>query len=317
MRTKISCALLAIIALSVAFMSCDRNEEPNDRGTFGELPNILQATIPCVLLAAEASPETAKNVRDDGLVSLKPPYTDWKANKSDPEPKISLQYAVMALCRQAGKQYDFTASLKNTDPICRRWVTPDIDDKPWEEAMEELLAPFDITYITRGNVIVLISAEDLDKVDQVVQGVASDSAHSDSPDIQPPRLHDEKTGDAVKYNIMIGLFISLVNIFAPVTIILMCIPLMRGEIGMNGWYGIRLPKAFKSEENWYKINRYGAQKLILWCKVNIVVGIFALVFALVFPPVSEKVLILLISAGPIVFICTIPLIEILLYARKL
>jgi hypothetical protein len=32
-------------------------------------------------------------------------------------------------------------------------------------------------------------------------------------------------------------------------------------------------KAFESEENWYKINRYGAQRFIIWSVAIIISGI--------------------------------------------
>ena len=82
---------------------------------------------------------------------------------------------------------------------------------------------------------------------------------------------------------------------------------------MNRLYGIWIPKAFKSEENWYKINRYGTRRLFFWSVVYIVIGILNLLL----PPIGGKTLVWFIGIGSIVYICTIPFIEILLYARKL
>jgi len=308
MRANMSCVKFAIIALSLAFASYGCDEEPQSNGIF--LP---RADTPYI---------SAKGVRDDGLVSLKPPYADWSTNKNDPKPRISLQYAAQALCLQAGKIYDFEASRRNTEPICRRWVSPDIDDKPWEEAMEELLAPFSITYIVRNNNVALIKPEDLEKLEREAQGVASDFAHSDSPNIQPTRL-DDAVGDlplsdasretAQMANInWLAIAAGLSNIFLGALIIAVSIPLLKGKIGMNYWYGIRIKKSYDSEENWFKINKYGAQRLILWSMVLIVTGILTLLI-----PISETGSFLLAIFGPLVFICTIPIIEILLYARKL
>jgi len=36
---------------------------------------------------------------------------------------------------------------------------------------------------------------------------------------------------------------------------LLCIPLARGKIGPNLFYGIRTRAAFASKENWYRINK--------------------------------------------------------------
>jgi SdpI/YfhL protein family len=40
------------------------------------------------------------------------------------------------------------------------------------------------------------------------------------------------------------------------------IPLLRGKIGRNIWYGIRFKTAFASDEMWYDLNTYGAKQLI-------------------------------------------------------
>jgi len=95
-------------------------------------------------------------------------------------------------------------------------------------------------------------------------------------------------------------------------VIVVCIPLLKGKIGMNYWYGIRIRKAFQSEENWYTINRYGAQRMILWSTVPIVIGIVTLFF-----PVGDLVSFLLVIFVPVIFICIMPLIEILRFAKKL
>ena len=44
-------------------------------------------------------------------------------------------------------------------------------------------------------------------------------------------------------------------------IVAVCRPLMAGKIGPNRLYGIRTPQAFKSEEDWYRINRQGGRIL--------------------------------------------------------
>ena len=44
----------------------------------------------------------------------------------------------------------------------------------------------------------------------------------------------------------------------------LAIPLVLGKIPPNRWYGIRFPAAYKSPENWYKINRFGGWVIIVW-----------------------------------------------------
>jgi len=92
----------------------------------------------------------------------------WKSNKvtlvkpypqvypKAPSDRITLQYAVIEIAKQAGLGYAWDESYKNTDPICRRWIYPNIKDRPFHEAMRDLLHPFDLTYEVRdGKTVVL------------------------------------------------------------------------------------------------------------------------------------------------------------------
>ncbi len=40
------------------------------------------------------------------------------------------------------------------------------------------------------------------------------------------------------------------------------IPLLKGKIGMNIWYGVRFKAAFASDEIWHDMNTYGARQLV-------------------------------------------------------
>jgi SdpI/YfhL protein family len=75
-----------------------------------------------------------------------------------------------------------------------------------------------------------------------------------------------------------------------------CLPLLLGKIGRNKWYGFRGPKAFESEENWEKINRYGAGCMMLWCLPIIIVGLIILLVPL------EMTVRVPLSALPVAFI---------------
>ena len=61
-------------------------------------------------------------------------------------------------------------------------------------------------------------------------------------------------------------------------LIAISIPLVKGYIKMNSFYGMRIKKAFESDENWYKINKYGGKRLIFWSIVLICIGILNLIF---------------------------------------
>ncbi|MBI4830675.1 MAG: SdpI family protein [Candidatus Lindowbacteria bacterium] len=108
-------------------------------------------------------------------------------------------------------------------------------------------------------------------------------------------------------NVLLGLS----NIFVGVLIIAVCIPLLKYKVKMNHWYGIRFKKSFESTENWYKINRYGARRMIPWSVLIVVIGILTL-----FVPVGDNVgLRLAIIHAPLIIF--IPIIQTWLFVRKL
>jgi tRNA A-37 threonylcarbamoyl transferase component Bud32 len=86
-------------------------------------------------------------------VTLTKPYPT--AGKGATTDKISVQYAVIELGKQAGLGYKWDESFKNTDPFCREWVYPEIKNMPFRAAMQGLLEPVGLTYAVRENAIVL------------------------------------------------------------------------------------------------------------------------------------------------------------------
>jgi uncharacterized membrane protein len=107
------------------------------------------------------------------------------------------------------------------------------------------------------------------------------------------------------HNITVGLS----NVFIGFLIILLCIPLVKRKIKMNRWYGMRIPKSFKSEENWYNINEYGGKIFIYWSIPIVLIGIIVLFL----PPLTEKETTVL-SLAPLLVI--LPTIQLLIYSRK-
>lgn len=55
-----------------------------------------------------------------------------------------------------------------------------------------------------------------------------------------------------------------------IVMVIFPIPLLIGKVPRNHLYGIRIPKAYKSDDNWYTINKYGAKVLIIWGIINII-----------------------------------------------
>jgi hypothetical protein len=85
-------------------------------------------------------------------VTLVAPYVSVPAGERTD--RISIQYAVMAVARQAGYGYDWDTSFANTNPACRRLIRPRIKNKPFQKAMSRILKPVGLTYkIEDGKVI--------------------------------------------------------------------------------------------------------------------------------------------------------------------
>lgn len=104
---------------------------------------------------------------------------------------------------------------------------------------------------------------------------------------------------------------SLMTIGIGVLILLISLPLLKGKVPMNCWYGIRFRESFASRENWYLTNAYGAQRLILWSLAVIALGIAGLLPALQQSPGLR----LMMSLVPLLYL--VPLIESYLFARRL
>lgn len=51
------------------------------------------------------------------------------------------------------------------------------------------------------------------------------------------------------------------------------IPLLLGWVPRNRIYGVRVPAAFASEANWYAINAFGAQRLLLFAVAPALMGL--------------------------------------------
>ena len=112
-----------------------------------------------------------------------------------------------------------------------------------------------------------------------------------------------------------GIILGASSILCAVLFVVLAVPLYNGSVEMNRWYGFRIRKAFSSEENWYKINRYGAKRLMLWSIPIFLAGIAAFFVPLGPENAENQPLILGFALAPLFVI--VPVIETLLYARKL
>lgn len=63
------------------------------------------------------------------------------------------------------------------------------------------------------------------------------------------------------------IIIGMGFVLSALVMVLISVPLIRGRVAMNKTYGIRIPKAFESEANWYTINKFGGGVLAV-CSIG-------------------------------------------------
>jgi hypothetical protein len=98
---------------------------------------------------------------------------------------------------------------------------------------------------------------------------------------------------------IVNLNVAAVIVGSAFLFIIVSIPLLKGRVKMNRIYGVRFAQSFKSEEDWYALNRYGAQQLIFWSFVLIGVAIVALIV----PMEGNPVLVVLFLLSPAIAAC--------------
>lgn len=108
-----------------------------------------------------------------------------------------------------------------------------------------------------------------------------------------------------------GIVIAFSYIFVGLLVIALCVPLAKNKIGMNRWYGIRFRKSFDSDENWYRINKYGSKRMILWSFAIVFVGLGGFFFP------DDAAGSFSHAAGGAPLILIIPAIESWLFAKRL
>ena len=90
------------------------------------------------------------------------------------------------------------------------------------------------------------------------------------------------------------------------------IPMVLRIVPMNRFYGIRIPKAFKSDRNWYAINAFGGWLLLAYGLLLVVFGIAAQDLA----PSETSIWMAPFICGPLLLV--LPLLALIgAYARRL
>ena len=113
-------------------------------------------------------------------------------------------------------------------------------------------------------------------------------------------------------NIVLGIS----NLSLGLLLIVLSIPLIQRKVKMNHFYGVRIAKAFESEENWYQINAYGGRRLVAWSVVLAVIGVITFFLPLGSAEHPNETLVLTVSLAPLIVI--VPCVaQILRYSKKL
>jgi hypothetical protein len=91
----------------------------------------------------------------------------------------------------------------------------------------------------------------------------------------------------------------------------LAIPLVRGQVARNAFYGVRFPQSFQSDEAWFAINRFGGKRMIVWSVPLIVTGIASFFL----PLQAHPGVTLTFGFAPLVFIL-IPVAETWRFAQR-
>ena len=116
-------------------------------------------------------------------------------------------------------------------------------------------------------------------------------------------------------NHVLKIMFGISNLSFAVLMILLSIPLYRGDVKMNRLYGARFKKSFDSEENWYKINRYAAKQVIVWSIPLFLAGIAACFVVFVTNGNVKTGLVIAFASAPLIVV--IPAVITYLYAQRL
>ncbi len=107
-----------------------------------------------------------------------------------------------------------------------------------------------------------------------------------------------------------NLLLGLSNLACAGLFIMLAVPLVQRKVKMNRWYGVRIKKAFESDDNWYQINAYAGKRFILWALVLAAVGILTF-----FMPLQHPVILFLLACAPL--IAVVPCVEAVIFSRRL
>ena len=101
-----------------------------------------------------AEEEVPKEPRElEMLITLRPPYAECYPGA--PTDRLSIQYAMVDLCKQVGLKYGFGESSEHAEGKERRWVRPTFERVPLKQALAQMLDPHGLTYTVDEATVIL------------------------------------------------------------------------------------------------------------------------------------------------------------------
>ena len=91
----------------------------------------------------------------------------------------------------------------------------------------------------------------------------------------------------------------------------LAMPLVRGKVKRNVFYGARFRESFQSDEAWLAINRYAGQRMLHWSLPMLALGIATFFLSLAENPPAA----LTIGFAPLIFVLA-PAVESWRFARR-
>lgn len=116
---------------------------------------------------------------------------------------------------------------------------------------------------------------------------------------------------------MTGTILGIAMISMSVLFWTISIPLLKGMIRMNKFYGFRIKKAFQSDELWYKINVYGARQFIYGSVFLFVTGLLLIAIPGLMNINLSDLFLLIFYLTVTAVIISVPVIRTVIYSNKL
>lgn len=91
----------------------------------------------------------------------------------------------------------------------------------------------------------------------------------------------------------------------------LAMPLVRGKVKRNMFYGARFRESFQSDTPWLAINRYAGQRMLVWSLPMLALGIATFFLSLAENPPAA----LILGFAPLVFVLA-PVVESWRFARR-